>query len=132
MSRRCLNKQILLFVIIIYFLFSQVYPYIHFHVDVEEKNAHIEMAFHPAQKCQFHHSTPYLSHQHTEKRHIKGDWEHTKSISSKKTFSLHQHFFQLIHFELNESDAILCTTQNTINSQTTESSHFSRGPPPRC
>lgn len=69
------TKQAAPLFLLAYFLFSQVYPYLHIHVNAEENKQHVEISFHPVETC-VHEHKGINNHSH-ECSHLHGDWEHT-------------------------------------------------------
>ena len=115
---------------LVYFLFAQVYPYLHVHVHFEEEKQHVEFTFHPVEDCHIPHEQSN-EHQH-ECNHVHGDWEHTvQKIEVKNTtidkFILEHRIHYIPTLELCYFD--IHTTLDSIHD-----SHFKalRAPPAIC
>ena len=61
--------------LLVYFLFAQVYPYVHIHVFSQEENQHIEFTFHPVDGCHFEHDGAETHHH--DCNHIHSVLDHT-------------------------------------------------------
>jgi hypothetical protein len=85
------KKQIAPLFLLVYFLFAQVYPYLHVHVHSEENQQHVEFTFHPVDGCDFEHAGEKAHHH--ENDHFQGDWEHTvQKTEVKNSVSLSMFF----------------------------------------
>ena len=70
--------------LVCYFLFTQVYPYLHFHVHPEDVKNQVRFVFHPVDGCEFHHDGTGTHHHH--EGHVCGDWKHTVQEKAKFFF----------------------------------------------
>jgi hypothetical protein len=83
-------------IIILYILFSQVYPFAHLHIQEQQEEFKLRMSVHPPDfpfnKNNHHHQSDEHGHEDT---HFDGDWDHTfqlKTFNSEITKQLYVNF----------------------------------------